>query len=69
MNYKLNINTTMPKYKLTQLSSDWSIDGVLYRKDDVIELTKEQFEHYQNERNGIDLIEVKEEEKKKETKQ
>ena len=67
MNYKLKLKTKMPKYKLTQLSSDWSIDGVLYRKGDVIELTKEQFEHYQNEKNGIDLTEAKEE--KKETKQ
>lgn len=67
MNYKLNIKTKMPKYKLTQQSTDWIIDGVLYKKGDVIELTKEKYEHFQNEKNKIDLIEIKEE--KKETKQ
>lgn len=58
----------MPKYKLTQNSVSWILDGVKYVQGDVIELTKEAFEHFQKEDNKIDLVEVKEE-TKKETKQ
>lgn len=60
----------MPKYQLTESSSHWVIDGVKYIPGDVIELSKESFEQFQTEKNGIDLREFKEmKEDKKETKQ